>query len=64
MAYHISRDSYKGHPLLVVRLNPNDKFPVISLGARKAKALLDASVQAELAKFVNETAVVEQPVAV
>ena len=63
MPYHISRDSYKGHPLLVVRLNPDDKFPVISLGARKAQALLDDSVRSELAKFVAELTPKPQPTA-
>ena len=63
MPYHISRDTYKGYPLLVVRLNPEDKFPVISLGTRKAQALLDESVRAELAKFVSEAAPKPRPLA-
>lgn len=54
MSYHITRDTFKGHPLLVIKETPDDKFAVIQLGKRKAKALLDESVRAELAKFVSE----------
>lgn len=56
MSYHITRDTYKGHPLIVIKERPEDKFAVIQLGSRKAKALLDETVRTELAKFVTETA--------
>jgi hypothetical protein len=59
MSYYITRDTYKGHPLIVIKDKPDDKFAVVQLGSRKAKALLDETVRAELAKFVTETS--QQP---
>jgi hypothetical protein len=59
MSYYITRDTYKGHPLIVIKEKPDDKFAVIQLGSRKAKALLDETVRLELAKFVTETS--QQP---
>ena len=59
MSYYITRDTYKGHPLIVIKEKPDDKFAVVQLGSRKAKALLDETVRAELAKFVTETS--QQP---